>query len=225
MALHRIEARHLILLVALAGLVNAARPLNAGFSAELVDIVADGQTFRWNYQLIFQTLPGRERLEAGNGVVAPGVIGSPDFLTIYDFDAAFPLSSNLVVQAGPGFVAQTQSVGVDPAFIIPLDGQAATNITFRYVGPPISTTTEMVFGGFSILFPAHPLIPGTTRAAGYGSQRTDNFGLTANRKITELGSVLVPFVIVPEPSTWLLLMFACLAMLTMRRFSCRVGPA
>ncbi len=86
------------------------RHCEAGFSAELVDIVPEGNLFRYNYQLLFSTLPGRQRLDAGNGVLAPGVVGSQDFITIYDVGGLSEISG---VTAGPGFTFQVQPLGVD----------------------------------------------------------------------------------------------------------------
>ncbi len=191
--------------------VSGIRTSQAGFSVELVDIVPEGSNYRFNYQLIFETLPGRERIEVGNGVLAPGLVGSQDFLTIYDIDISMFGPTPQTVTAGPGFSVQLQKVGVDPTGLIPIEGALFTNATFRYVGPPIEVSTDTVFGGFSILAADE-----TTVVTQYGSQRTKNFGLSANRKISELGYVEVPIVI-PEPGTWLLLMVACVGVATLRR--------
>ena len=43
-----------------------------------------GPNFTYNYNLVFDTLPGEQRVEAASGVLTPGTIGSQDFLTIYD---------------------------------------------------------------------------------------------------------------------------------------------
>ncbi len=68
----RLRHALLTLIVAVFALVTATQTVNAELSIELVDIVPEGTGFRWNYQLIFETLPGRQRIDAGNGVVAPG---------------------------------------------------------------------------------------------------------------------------------------------------------
>jgi uncharacterized protein YjbI with pentapeptide repeats len=210
--------RRRIGLVALAmGLIlSAARTSQAGFSVELVDVVPEGPLFRWNYQLIFDTLPGRQRLDAGNGVLAPGVVGSQDFITIYDVGLPSEVSG---VTPGPGFTSQVQPVGVDgPSLLLPFDFAHMVNVTYRYVGPPITVSEDTVFTGFSFLHPLGGILPEFfTRVDEYSSQFTDSFGKEANRKISTLGPVLVPTQLIPEPSTWMLLVPACIAVAAVRR--------
>ncbi len=203
----------LTLIVAVFALATAPCAAHAGFSAELVDIVPEGNLFRYNYQLIFQTLPGRQRLDAGNGVLAPGMLGSQDFITIYDVGIPPEISG---VTAGPGFTFQVQPVGVDAPGIIPLDIGVMLNVTYRYVGPPMTVSEETIFTGFSFLSPYNPQIY-FIRVAQYSSQFTDSFGKEAGQKISILGPVEVPVSLIPEPSTWLLLMLGCLGVATLRR--------
>ncbi len=193
--------------------LSAARTSLAGFSAELTGIVAVGPNFQYNYDLIFQTLPGRARVEAGNGAIAPGTVGSQDFTTIYDIGLPTEIVS---VTAGPGFTAQTQLVGVDAAQTTPIDFAVGQNVTFRYAGPPATVTADTVFTGFSIVSTLGPAF-GPTRISQYGSQHTDNQGADANRKISELGPVEVPPSLIPEPGTWALLVLGFLGAVAMRR--------
>src|SRR4029434_900794 len=125
--------------------MSAARTSLAGFSAELTGIVPVGPNFQYNYDVIFQTLPGRARVEAGSGAIAPGVIGSQDYLTIYDVAGAPEFVS---ATAGPGFSVQTAMLGVDAAQTLPNDEAGRLNVTFRYAGPPATVTADTVFTGF-----------------------------------------------------------------------------
>jgi hypothetical protein len=204
------------LIVAAVSLLTATRPAEAGFSVELIDIVPEGPNFRWNYQIIFETLPGRERLESGGGVLNPGVAGSQDFLTMYDVNGGWILFEYSVT-TGPEFSAQVQAVGIDPLGLLPVDGATSTNLILRYQGPPVVEST--VFGGLSIVAPAN-----TSKISQYASQRTDNFGLSTNRKIAEIGPIELPIeYFVPEPRAWLLLMLACLGAVVVR-LSCIRHP-
>ena len=196
---------------------SAARTSLAGFSAELTGIVAVGPNFQYNYDLIFQTLPGRARVEAGSGAIAPGTIGSQDFLTIYDVGLPIEIVS---VTPGPGFSAQQQLVGVDAAQTIPLDFPVGQNVTFRYAGPPATVSADTVFTGFSIVSTLGPAF-GPTRISQYGSQHTDNLGTDANRKISELGPIEVPPSLIPEPGTWALLVLGFIGAVAMRRRTSR----
>jgi hypothetical protein len=221
-ALRRRAWRRRIGLLALAmGLIlSATRTTHAGFSVELVEIVPEGNLFRYNYQLIFQTLPGRHRLESGNGLLAPGVIGSQDFITIYDIGLPSDISG---VTAGPGFMFQVQPTGVDAPAITPFDFAGFVNVTYRYVGPPMMVSDDTVFTGFSFLNPYHSIVL-PPRSGQYSSQFTDSLGLEANRKIAIVGPVLVPSVLIPEPNTWLLLMFACLGVIVIQTRLGRCTP-
>jgi hypothetical protein len=204
----------LTLIIAAAALVTATRTAQAGFSAELVDIVPEGANLRYNYRLIFDTLLGHQRLDAGNGILAPGVMGSQDFITIYDVDEPAHI---LDVTAGPGFTFQLQGVGVDHPRVIPNDDSLLLNVTYRYVGPPTTVVDGTAFTGFSILGIYEDLSFVPPRIDEYGSQWTDSFGLEAGRKIAALGPVLVPPEYIPEPRTWLLLALACAGVATIRR--------
>ncbi len=190
----------------------AGRTAEAGFAAELVNIVPTGPNFTYNYNLVFDTLPGEQRVESASGVLTPGTIGSQDFLTIYDVgNLAGPFPASFIsATAGPGFSVQTQLVGVDAAQVTPFDDGQLINVTYRYAGPPISIPT--VFTGFSIVSAV-----GTTRLDEYSSQRTDNLGLEIDTKISELGTAAVPNNLIPEPATWAMLVLGCVGAFAVRR--------
>jgi hypothetical protein len=198
--------------------VSAARTSMAGFSAELTGIVAVGPNFQYNYDLIFQTLPGRARVEAGSGAIAPGTVGSQDFLTIYDVGGGPEFVS---ATAGPGFTVQTAMTGVNAAQTVPNDEAGRMNVTFRYAGPPATVSADTVFTGFNIVSTLGPTVQTPTRIDDYGSQNTDNAGLDINRKISELGPIEVPPSLIPEPGTWALLILGFIGAVAMRRRTTR----
>jgi hypothetical protein len=190
----------------------AGKRAEAGFSAELVNIVPIGPNFTYNYNLVFDTTPGEQRVESASGVLAPGTIGSQDFVTIYDVGNLLgPVPASFIsAAAGPGFTVQTQLVGVDAAQVSPFDDGQLVNVTYRYTGAPLSAST--VFTGFSIVSAV-----GTTRLDEYSSQRTDNLGPEIDTKISELGTAAVPNNLIPEPATWALLMLGCFGVVALRR--------
>lgn len=202
----------LVLTIGLA--MSAARTSMAGFSAELTGIVPVGPNFQYNYDLIFQTLPGRARVEVGNGAINPGQVGSQDFLTIYDVGGAGEFVS---ATAGAGFTVQTAFLGVDAAQTTPNDSNQLMNVTFKYAGPPATVSTDTIFGGFSIVSTLGPVQNNPTRIEEYTSQNTNNQGATVNRKISELGPIEVPPTLIPEPGTWALLVLGFIGAVAMRR--------
>ncbi len=132
---------------------------------------------------------------------------------MYDIDKSIFGSPPYTITAGPGFSMQVQEFGVDPSGLLPLDFSHSTNVTFRFAGPLTEQST--VFAGFSIL----TSIGNSSQNVEYASQRTLNRGLGANRKISEIGHVEVPWNI-PEPSALVLLILACLGVIAMH-FTCR----
>ena len=186
----RMGARALVLVVGV--LLFAAAPVRAGFAPVFTGLGAPGATRDFNYSVVFSTtsVSGTpiERIDAGSGVIAPGVQGSQDFVTIFDI----PGFVNATAPAG--FSVQTQLLGIAGPFQAPPDDLALTNVTFRYTGADVSTDT--VFIGFTIV----STFQFTNSPTGfYSSQRTDNLGLDGGQKVGETGHVAVP--IVPEPST------------------------
>jgi hypothetical protein len=198
--------------------MSAARTSLAGFSAELLNIVQVGPNYQYNYELVFNTLAGRERVEAGSGALAPGVIGSQDFVTLYDVGLPAEIQS---VTPGAGFTHQTQLVGVDAAQTLPLDGAVGLNVTFRYAGPPAAVTNGTVFTGFQIVSSVAPSLATPVRVGQYSSQHTDNLGNDANLKISELGPTEVPASLIPEPGTWALLVLGFIGAVAMKRRTSR----
>jgi hypothetical protein len=202
----------LVLTIGLA--MSAAQTSMAGFSAELTGFVPVGPNFQYNYDLVFQTLPGRARVEVGNGAINPGQVGSQDFLTIYDVGGAGEFVS---ATAGAGFTVQTAFLGVDAAQTTPNDSNQLMNVTFKYAGPPATVSTDTIFGGFSIVSTLGPVQNNPTRIEEYTSQNTSNQAATANRKISELGPIEVPPTLIPEPGTWALLVLGFIGAVAMRR--------
>lgn len=169
---------------ALASLALGGAPARAGLSPEVVSITPSGSNTAFNYVLKFATLPGSELLERGNQVLAPGTIGSQDFVTLYD------IPGFVSATAGVAFMVQTQNLGINGPLTAPPDSPSLVNITFRYIGPPISVDT--IFPGFTIVSSVS-----SQQSGFYTSQRTDISGLTAGSKIGEVGSTTIPGPAVP----------------------------
>jgi hypothetical protein len=188
---------------------------HAGFMARFSGTSPAGANTAYNYDLIFSTQTAEERLEAGNGIINPGVIGSQDFITLYDVGFSGPGPGTNFVNAtpGPNFSVNTQNVGSDAAQTLPIDNPFLTNVTFRYTGPNITAST--VFPGFSIIVSNNDGVS----LKQYTSQRTDNGGDEINMKISELGIVAVPVTnVIPEPATVVLAALGGLALMAIRKF-------
>ncbi len=172
-------------------LAAAAVPARAGFAPDFIGTTAGpGANTGFNYNLVFTTIGGEERVEGAAGVPAPDVINSADFLTIYD------IVGFVSVTAPANFTVQTQFVGINGPFTVPPDDFTLTNITFVYRGPDV--TVDTIYTGVNIVSSAN-----LTDIGYYSSQRTDNDGFDMNRKIGEVGTTVVPGV-VPEPSSLML---------------------
>src|SRR5258706_11678349 len=110
---------------------------HASIIAQFTGTSASGSNTSYNYNLLFSTQNGVDRLEAGSGTLNPGHIGSPDFITLYDV-ASNGVGGNFVsANAGSGFSVQTQTGG----------GNAAPN--------PAGGGLGFVDGDFSFNRPAH----------------------------------------------------------------------
>jgi hypothetical protein len=173
---------------------------HAALIAEFIGTTPSGSNTSYNYNLLFSTQNGVDRLEAGSGTITPGAIGSADFITLYDVASTLPGGNFVSATAGPGFSLSLQNSGIDAAQTVPLDDLSLANVTYKYLGPPISTDT--VFGGFSIVVNNND---GTTLKQ-FTGQYTDNSGPEINTKISEIGLVAVPRSdnFIPEPSAMML---------------------
>ncbi len=201
-------------LVAVAVFSFSAASAKAGFMAQLTGITPSGVNFSYNYNLIFSTQGAGERLDAGSGALSPGVIGSQDFITLYDVGFVGPgAGANFIsATAGAGFSVQLQNSGVDASQTLPFDNPFLTNVTYRYTGAPIAANT--VFPGFSIVVNNNDGVS----LKSYTSQRTDNAGDEINRKISEVGTAAVPVTnVIPEPSAFALAALGIAGVLFARR--------
>jgi hypothetical protein len=194
---------------------SATSTSRAGFSVELTSIVPVGPNFQYNYDVIFETLPGRGRVEVGSGMLNPGTIGSQDFVTIYDVGLSG--TEFLSATAGPGFSVGSTLIGFDAAQTFPTDHPVLSNVTFRYTGPPATVSADTVFTGFSIVSILGPTGVTPMRIGQYTTQNTDNSGADGNLKISQLGPVEVPPTLIPEPGTWALSLIGCIGCLAMCR--------
>jgi hypothetical protein len=190
----------------------------AGFIPRFTGTSPAGANTAYNYVLLFSTTvfdtTAEERLEAGSGLLNPGVIGSQDFVTLYDVGFAGPGDGANFITAtpGPNFTANVANTGTNAAQTLPFDNPFLSNVTFRYTGPNISADT--VFPGFSIIVSNNDGVS----LKQYTSQRTDNLGDEINTKISELGIIAVPVTnVIPEPATVVLAALGGLAFVAVRR--------
>ena len=140
------------------------------------------------------------------------VIGSADFITLYDVGSTAPGGNFVSATAGAGFSASTQNLGINAAQTLPNDDALLTDVTFKYTGPTISADT--VFPGFSIVVNSNN---GTTLKQ-FTGQYTDNQGPELDTKIGEIGLVAVPAAgSIPEPGTVLMGMMMGVCGLLSRR--------
>jgi len=166
---------------------------HASLIAQFTGTTPSGSNTSYNYNLLFSTQNGVDRLEAGSGS-PPGNTGSADFITLYDVAR---LGANFVsATPGNGFSVQEQNVGVNAKQTLPLDDPDFLNITYAYTGPTISADT--VFTGFSIVVTRNDGIS----VGQFTSQYTDNAGPEIDMKISEIGSIAIPksSTFIPEPS-------------------------
>jgi hypothetical protein len=184
---------------------------HAALIAEFTGVTPVGSNFSYNYNLLFSTQNNTDRLEAG-ATIAPGAVGSADFITLYDvaFAGPGPGANFISATAGAGFSVQLQNAGINAAQTLPLDDLNLTNVTYRYTGPAV--TADTVFPGFSIVVTTND----GTSLKQFTSQHTDNAGPEINTKVSEIGQVAVPR-IVPEPSVIALGAFAAVSLLSGRK--------
>ena len=184
----------------------------AAIIAQFTGTTPSGSNTSYNYNLVFSTNSGLDRLESGSNIVNPGAVNSADFITLYDV-AATGLGGNFVsATAGAGWGVSTQNLGVNASQTSPIDDPLLTNVTFQYTGPTISADT--IFGGFNIVVSNHD---GTTLKQ-FTGQYTDNEGAELGSKISEIGRVAVPAgTSIPEPGTVGLGLMAALGLLARRR--------
>src|SRR5437870_3777038 len=80
---------------------------HASIIAQFTGTTPSGTNTSYNYNLLFSTQNGVDRLESG-GSLNPGAIGSKDFITLYDvaLAGAAPGANFVTATAGSGFAVQ-----------------------------------------------------------------------------------------------------------------------
>jgi len=198
-------------LAALAALVFASAA-QASIIAQFTGTTPSGSNTTYNYNLLFSTQNGVDRLDAGDGTLTPGAVGSADFITLYDVGSS-GVGGNLVsATAGAGWSVSLQNAGINAAQTLPIDDLLLSNATFKYNGPAISSDT--VFGGFGITVTNNN---GTTLKQ-FTGQFTDNAGPEIDTKVGEIGLVAVPAgVSIPEPTALGLGLMGVIGLMSRRR--------
>src|SRR3954471_2459720 len=95
-------------LIALIALVVCSTS-QAAIIAQFTGTTPSGSNTTYNYNLVFSTNNGLDRLESGSGTLTPGAIGSADFITLYDVGSS-GVNGNLVgANAGAGWNVSIQN--------------------------------------------------------------------------------------------------------------------
>jgi len=191
----------------------SASAAHAALIAQFTGVTPVGSNFSYNYNLLFSTQSGVDRLESGSGSINPGAIGSPDFITLYDVASDRPGGNFIAASAGSGFSLSLQELGINAAQTLPVDDATLANITFKYEGPTI--TTDTVFPGFSIVVNSND----GTSLKQFTGQYTDNNGPEINTKVGEIGLVAVPktSTFIPEPSAMAMGLMAVVGLMGRRK--------
>ena len=185
---------------------------HAAIIAQFTGTSPSGSNTSYNYNLVFSTNNGLDRLESGSGLLNPGALNSADFITLYDVASAAPGGNFVSATAGAGFNVSVQNAGINASQTLPVDDALLANVTFKYTGPTISTDT--IFPGFSIVVNNHD---GTTLKQ-FTGQYTDNDGPEIGTKVSQIGVVAVPAgTSIPEPASLALAAMGALALLARRR--------
>jgi len=170
------NVRSLMMFVVAAAIGSQAQ---ASFVPFLTSPPAGGSSSTFVYNLVFASNGATETLTSGN------------LVTLYDFDAGVTLG-NIVA---PGFTVTIQNVGINPnpsiGTINPNDNPNISNISFVYTGATLSSDAAF---GVTITLPG----VFTTRVGQYSSQ---NNSIAPGGTNTQLGSVLVPNPVIPEPTS------------------------
>jgi len=186
----------------------------AALIAQFTGTTPSGSNTTYNYNLVFATNNGLDRLDAGSGALNPGAVGSADFITLYDVGLTGPTGNLVSATAGPGFSVSIQNPGINAAQTSPIDDVLLSNVTFKYTGSTISTDT--VFGGFGITVKNND---GTTLKQ-FTAQYTDNAGAELDTKIGQIGLVAVPQgSSIPEPGAVVMGLMGALGLVARRRRS------
>lgn len=109
-------------------LAGPAREAAAGLLPVSVTVTPQSGNYRWTYSI---TLPTDSQLRSGN------------FFTIYDFAGFIPGSNS----APPNWQFTVANVGPTPGLVLPVDDPNLPNLSFRYIGPTI-TSGQTGLGNF-----------------------------------------------------------------------------
>ncbi|MFO0958549.1 MAG: PEP-CTERM sorting domain-containing protein [Isosphaeraceae bacterium] len=173
-------------------LVGTSRDARADYSPQFISVVSEGNNWRWTYNVLWGSQTGGiAQLQTGNGTLAPGAVGSQDFLTLYDIQGYIPGSA--IAGGSHTLLNPVVTVGVTAPNTSPIDDPGVANLTFRFNAG--TQSGDATFTGFSFL---SSFGQAESRLGFYTSQFTRTS--SANSKVGEIGQVLLPGV-VPEPSS------------------------
>jgi hypothetical protein len=120
----------LVLVGGLALALGASAPVQAGLLPTLNAVLAEGNGFRWTYQI-----DGAAKVTVQTG----------DFFTIYDFDGFIPGTN----QQPEFWDFSSALTGINAPQTLPQDDPTKPNLTWRYAGPSPLIDTQSSVGVFS----------------------------------------------------------------------------
>ena len=128
-----------IVSLAFAGLATAAVTPALGATPAM-----EGSDYRWTYEISVDSL---EHLVAAKSTPCHAAKSCGSFFTIYDFVGYVPGSAT----APPGWKVQVALTGLTNRTQIPTDSPSIVDLTFVYIGPPMSDRGPLNLRGFTAL--------------------------------------------------------------------------
>jgi hypothetical protein len=181
------------LLLATGAVLSLAGAAHASITPSLVSIAPDGSDFMFTYNV---TLSGDEGVTSGSqlvifdfaGLVAGSVVSPSALISI-----STPMTANFDITTG--------GVQINPMFT---DDATIPDLIFTYTGPDFDTTGGP-FTPMTVTFTVLSTLGGMT-TDGFSSRAISNSGMgTTGTASFNNGAVGVAAALVPEPTSWALI--------------------